>query len=91
MLQQSPGTLLLVTDGADVAQLPTLKDDSLQVLVLALGSSPTLKQLASALDAPLGSSTLNDDVPAIKAMEVMTIGRKRRRQASSAASMIPLP
>lgn len=61
LLQQSPGTLLLVTDGADVAQLPTLKDDSLQVLVLALGSSPTLKQLASALDAPLGSLTLNDD------------------------------
>lgn len=61
LLQQSPGTLLLVTDGADVTQLPTLKDDSLQVLVLALGSSPTLKQLASALDAPLGSLTLNDD------------------------------
>ena len=61
LLQQSPGTLLLVTDGADVAQLPTLKDGSLQVLVLALGSSPTLKQLASALDAPLGSLTLNDD------------------------------
>ncbi|MFS9669182.1 hypothetical protein, partial [Klebsiella pneumoniae] len=39
----------------------TLKDGSLQVLVLALGSSPTLKQLASALDAPLGSLTLNDD------------------------------
>lgn len=61
LLQQSPGTLLLVTDSADVAQLPTLKDGSLQVLVLALGSSPTLKQLASALDAPLGSLTLNDD------------------------------
>ena len=61
LLQQSPGTLLLVTDGADVAHLPTLKDGSLQVLVLALGSSPTLKQLASALDAPLGSLTLNDD------------------------------
>ncbi|AZP72114.1 VWA domain-containing protein [Pseudomonas poae] len=61
LLQQSPGTLLLVTDGADVTQLPTLKDGSLQVLVLALGSSPTLKQLASALDAPLGSLTLNDD------------------------------
>lgn len=61
LLQQSPGTLLLVTDGADVAHPPTLKDGSLQVLVLALGSSPTLKQLASALDAPLGSLTLNDD------------------------------
>jgi len=65
LLQQSPGTLLLITDGADTAQLPTLKqhlaDSPLQVLVLALGSSPTLKALASATDAPLGSLTLNDD------------------------------
>ncbi|MCY1247464.1 hypothetical protein D9M72_608000 [compost metagenome] len=30
-------------------------------------------------------------VPAMNAMEVMTIGRRRRRQASSAASTIPLP
>ena len=61
LLQQSPGTLLLVTDGADVAQLPGLKDNALQILILALGSSPTLKPLASALEAPLGSLTLNDD------------------------------
>lgn len=61
LLEQSPGTLLLVTDGADVTQLPVLKHSPLQVLVLALGSSPTLKPLASALDAPLGSLTLNDD------------------------------
>lgn len=65
LLEQSPGTLLLVTDGADSAQLPTLKqhlaDSPLQVLVLALGNSPTLQQLASATDAPLGSLTLNDD------------------------------
>ncbi|MGA9701821.1 VWA domain-containing protein [Pseudomonas sp.] len=65
LLEQSPGTLLLVTDGADTAQLPSLKqhlaDSPLQVLVLALGSSPTLKALASAIDAPLGSLTLNDD------------------------------
>ena len=65
LLLQSPGTLLLITDGADTAQLPTLKqhlaDSPLQVLVLALGSSPTLKALASATDAPMGSLTLNDD------------------------------
>jgi Ca-activated chloride channel homolog len=59
LLGQTPGTLLLVTDGA--AQLPTFKDSSLQVLVLGLGSSPTLKQLASATHAPLASLTLNDD------------------------------
>ncbi|MCS4246060.1 VWA domain-containing protein [Pseudomonas sp. BIGb0164] len=65
LLAQSPGTLLLVTDGADSTQLPSLKqhlaDSPLQVLVLALGSNPALKQLASATDAPLGSLTLNDD------------------------------
>nr|WP_315412804.1 VWA domain-containing protein [uncultured Pseudomonas sp.] len=65
LLDNAPGTLLLITDGADTAQLPSLKqhlaDSPLQVLVLALGSSPTLKALASATDAPLGSLTLNDD------------------------------
>ncbi|OXS21377.1 hypothetical protein CGU37_14745 [Pseudomonas fluorescens] len=65
LLTQTPGTLLLVTDGADAAQLPSLKqrlaDSPLQVLVLALGDSPTLKALAEATDAPLGSLTLNDD------------------------------
>ena len=59
LLGQSPGTLLLVTDGA--AQLPTLKEGSLQVLVLGLGNSPTLKQLAEATHAPMASLTLNDD------------------------------
>ena len=65
LLGQSAGTLLLLTDGADTTQLPALKqhlaDSPLQVLVLALGNSPTLKALASATDAPLGSLTLNDD------------------------------
>ncbi|WP_395607389.1 VWA domain-containing protein [Pseudomonas sp. B22129] len=65
LLEGTPGTLLLVTDGADVAQLPALKqhlaNSPLQVLVLALGSNPTLKELASATDAPLGSLTLNED------------------------------
>ncbi|MGU9857239.1 VWA domain-containing protein [Pseudomonas sp. LF245] len=59
LLGQTPGTLLLVTDGA--APLPMLKAGALQVLVLGLGSSPTLKQLASAAHAPLASLTLNDD------------------------------
>ncbi len=69
--EKSPGTLLLVSDGADIAQLPRLKallaDSPLQVLVLAVGSNPgsfdapALKQLAAATDAPLGSLTLNDD------------------------------
>ncbi|OPA86189.1 hypothetical protein BFW87_25930 [Pseudomonas fluorescens] len=65
LLDGTPGTLLLITDGADVAQLPALKqhlaDSPLQVLVLALGGNPTLRQLASATDARLGSLTLNDD------------------------------
>ncbi|RQO61468.1 VWA domain-containing protein [Pseudomonas sp. KBW05] len=59
LLGQSPGTLLLVTDGA--TQLPALKEGSLQVLVLGLGNSPTLQQLAEATHAPLASLTLNDD------------------------------
>lgn len=69
--EKSPGTLLLLSDGADVTQLPRLKpllaDSPLQVLVLAVGSNPgsfdapALKQLAAATDAPLGSLTLNDD------------------------------
>jgi len=66
--QKAPGTLLLISDGADVAQLPQLKqhlaDSELQVLVLAVGvrfDAATLKQLAAATDAPLGSLTLNDD------------------------------
>lgn len=66
--EKAPGSLLLITDGADPAQLPQLKqhlaDSLLQVLVLAVGvnfDAGALKQLASATDAPLGSLTLNDD------------------------------
>lgn len=90
--EKTPGTLLLITDGADTGQLAGLDkhlgDSPLQVLVLAVGNSAggvvtdangqprtdsngrpvlgsfdqaALKQLASALDAPLGSLTLNDD------------------------------
>ncbi len=85
--EKIPGSLLLITDGADTA--PTVNtDEQLQVLILAVGNQdagiiqdangqpridangrPTLgsfdpaaiKKLASALDAPLGSLTLNDD------------------------------
>ena len=90
--EKNPGTLLLITDGADTTQLATLDkqltDGALQVLILAVGSEDggiirdangqprtdsngrpalgsfdpaALKQLASAVDAPLGSLTLNDD------------------------------
>ncbi|MDD2060997.1 VWA domain-containing protein [Pseudomonas sp. GD03860] len=90
--EDTPATLVLVSDGADatqLAQLDKVLDGSrLQVLVLAVGSTDTglikgadgqpltdsqgrpqlghfdkegLKQLASALDAPLGSLTLDDD------------------------------
>ncbi|WP_433740779.1 VWA domain-containing protein [Pseudomonas putida] len=90
--EKSPGTLLLVTDGADTSALAgldkRLDDSDLQVLILAVGNEDggiirdasgqprtdsngrpelgsfdqaALKQLASALDAPLGSLTLNDD------------------------------
>ncbi|MGY2263275.1 VWA domain-containing protein [Pseudomonas sp. SDO55104_S430] len=90
--EQSPGTLLLITDGADTSALAgldkLLDNTDLQVLILAVGNEdggiirnasgqprtdsngrPTLgtfdqaalKQLASALDAPLGSLTLNND------------------------------
>ncbi|WP_243055229.1 VWA domain-containing protein [Pseudomonas sp. BP01] len=90
--EHSPGTLVLVTDGADASQFDVLgkrlHGTGLQVLVLAVGSrsagvirtadgtprrgadgSPVqatfdeqaLKGLADALDAPLGSLTLDDD------------------------------
>jgi Ca-activated chloride channel family protein len=90
--EKTPGSLLLITDGADTAQLDSLDkhlDGSpLQVLVLAVGSEDggiirdasgqprtdangrpelgsfdpaAIKQLASAVDAPLGSLNLNDD------------------------------
>lgn len=69
---EAPGTLLLVTDGADASQFsrigPALADSTLQVLVLAVGSELSarfdaegLQQLAEAADAPLGSLTLDDD------------------------------
>lgn len=88
--EKSPGTLLLITDGADAATGldQQLDGTDLQVLILAVGNEdggiirdasgqprmdsngrPTLgsfdqaalKQLASTLDAPLGSLTLNND------------------------------
>ena len=90
--EKTPGTLLLITDGADTTQLDglgkQLDGSPLQVLILAVGSNDggvlrdangqpridssgrpalgsfdqaALKQLASALDAPLGSLTLNND------------------------------
>jgi Ca-activated chloride channel family protein len=90
--EKTPGTLLLVTDGADTSALAgldkQLADSALQVLILAVGSEDggiihdangqpradsngrpalgsfdqaAIKQLASTLDAPLGSLTLNND------------------------------
>lgn len=90
--EKTPGTLLLITDGADTSALDgldkQLQGSDLQVLILAVGSSDggivrgasgqprtdsngrpvlgsfdqdALKQLASAVDAPLGSLTLNND------------------------------
>lgn len=90
--EKTPGSLLLITDGADTAHLDSLDKhldgSSLQVLVLAVGSEDggvirdasgqprtdangrpelgsfdpaAIKQLAAAVDAPLGSLTLNDD------------------------------
>lgn len=71
--EQSPGTLVLVTDGADARQFDAigkqLQGSDLQVLVLAVGGqtrhapfdSEGLKRLADAADAPLGSLTLGDD------------------------------
>jgi len=90
--EHSPGTLVLLTDGADTAQLAEVKialaDSALQVLILAVGNTDGgiildangqpridangrpqlgrfdqagLKQLASAMGAPLGSLTVNND------------------------------
>lgn len=69
----TPGTLLLVTDGSDPRQFAQVRqhlaDTRLQVLVLAAGSGSghqasfdpeALKQLASATSAPLGSFTVDD-------------------------------
>ena len=88
----TPASLLLITDGADTTQLDKLKQQlqssPLQVLILAVGSanggiirdasgqprtdsngrpelssfdSSALKQLATAIGAPLGSLTVNND------------------------------
>lgn len=90
--EKTPGTLLLITDGADTTQSENLgkqlQGGSLQVLVLAAGNEngsvildsngqprtaadgrpvigsfdpAALKDLAAALDAPLGSLTLTND------------------------------
>lgn len=90
--EKTPGTLLLITDGADTSTLSDLGQrldgSALQVLVLAVGNEDggiirdssgqpridsngrpqlgsfdqaALKQLASAVDAPLGSLTLDND------------------------------
>lgn len=69
--EKAPGSLVIISDGADTSQLDALqqqlKGSLLQVLILAVGSEasnfdrPGLEQLAHALDAPLGSLTLNDD------------------------------
>ncbi|MDR9752792.1 VWA domain-containing protein [Pseudomonas sp. SZMC_28357] len=90
--EHSPGTLVLLTDGADTGQLAEVKqalsDSVLQVLILAVGrrdggivqgangqprldgngrpslgsfDESALKQLASAVDAPLGSLTGTPD------------------------------
>jgi Ca-activated chloride channel family protein len=90
--EKTPGTLLLITDGADTSTLDgldkQLDGSALQVLILAVGSNDggivhdasgqprtdsngrpvlgnfseaALKALASAVDAPLGSLTLDND------------------------------
>jgi Ca-activated chloride channel family protein len=65
--EHTPGTLVLVTDGADPTQFTALAgrlaQEDLQLLVLAVtGQADShLKQLANATDAPLGSVTGNDD------------------------------
>lgn len=65
--QTTSGTLVLVTDGADVSQLDgvskRLGQQELQLLILAVNSQAddSLKQLAWATGAPMGSLTINDD------------------------------
>ncbi|BCX68489.1 VWA domain-containing protein [Pseudomonas izuensis] len=90
--EKSPGTLLLMTDGADTSALDgldkQLDDSALQVLILAVGNEDgaiihdangqprtdsngrpalgsfdqaALRKLGSALDAPLGSLTPDND------------------------------
>jgi Ca-activated chloride channel family protein len=69
--EKTPGTLVLVTDGADLSQLDTVRtslakqpdQQSIQLLILAVNSQAdsSLKALADAVDAPLGSLTVNSD------------------------------
>lgn len=65
--EHTPGTLVLVTDGAEPTQFTAvakrLDHADLQLLVLAVTRQADghLKQLADATDAPLGSLTDNDD------------------------------
>ncbi|NWD51426.1 VWA domain-containing protein [Pseudomonas gingeri] len=108
--EQVPGSLLLITDGADTTQLPGLDQQLsgilLQVLVLAVGSEDGgilrdasgqprtdssgrpqlgrfdragLQRLAKALDAPLGSLTLDD-----KDLEWIELHAQQHFQAASA-------
>jgi Ca-activated chloride channel family protein len=67
----SPGTLVLVTDGADLSQLDEVRKTldqqpagrELQLVILAVNSQADarLRRLADTTDAPLGSLTVNDD------------------------------
>ena len=66
--EKTPRTLVLVTDGADVAQLDQVSNSldqqpDLQLLILAVNSQADsgLKTLADATDAPLGSLTATDE------------------------------
>ena len=51
----------------------------------------TVTPVAERTSAPAPRESTSGIVPAMKATEVITIGRSRSRQASSAASTIPLP
>ncbi|UVJ46273.1 VWA domain-containing protein [Pseudomonas sp. LS1212] len=108
--EQVPGTVVLMTDGADASQFAALEKSlegtPLQVLILAVGSSDGgvlrnadgqprtdsdgraqvgrfdqagLQQLAKALDAPLGSLTLDDDD-----LDWIELHAQRHFQAASA-------
>jgi hypothetical protein len=51
----------------------------------------TVMPVAERTSAPAPCERTRGMVPAMKATEVITIGRRHRRQASSAASTTPLP